>query len=437
MDSASMLMIAVIVVLVICSAYFSATETAFTSLNRVRLRSKAESGNKRAALALRMGDDYDRLLSTILVGNNVVNLTASSLGTVLFIRLIGEGTGPTVSTVVITIVVLVFGEVTPKSMAKEFPEAFAMFSAPILRVLMVVLTPVTFLFSLWKKLLSRLFHKGEDSGITEEELMTMVDQAEDEGGLDQHESDLIRSAITFHDLEVESILTPRVDIVAVEDTDSMDEVASTFAESGYSRLPVYHEDVDDIIGVIHEKDFHAARYHGQSDLAALVSPVLYTTGNTKISELLRILQQEKAHMAIVVDEYGGTEGLCTLEDIVEELVGEIWDEHDEVVEEFQKQPDGSYLISCNADLTDLYDLFSIKGECDANTVSGWVMECIGRIPAEGDRFQSDGLDVTVTKVDHRRVLEIRVVVLPREETGEDGEAKDRDRKKDRDEKEKN
>ena len=333
--------------------------------------------------------------------------------------------------------VLVFGEVTPKSMAKEFPEAFAMFSAPILRVLMVVLTPVTFLFSLWKKLLSRLFHKGEDSGITEEELMTMVDQAEDEGGLDQHESDLIRSAITFHDLEVESILTPRVDIVAVEDTDSMDEVASTFAESGYSRLPVYHEDVDDIIGVIHEKDFHAARYHGQSDLAALVSPVLYTTGNTKISELLRILQQEKAHMAIVVDEYGGTEGLCTLEDIVEELVGEIWDEHDEVVEEFQKQPDGSYLISCNADLTDLYDLFSIKGECDANTVSGWVMECLGRIPAEGDRFQSDGLDVTVTKVDHRRVLEIRVVVLPREETGEDGEAKDRDRKKDRDEKEKN
>ena len=434
MDSASMLMIAVIVVLVICSAYFSATETAFTSLNRVRLRSKAESGNKRAALALRMGDDYDRLLSTILVGNNVVNLTASSLGTVLFIRLIDEGTGPTVSTVVITIVVLVFGEVTPKSMAKEFPEAFAMFSAPILRVLMVVLTPVTFLFSLWKKLLSRLFHKGEDSGITEEELMTMVDQAEDEGGLDQHESDLIRSANTFHDLEVESILTPRVDIVAVEDTDSMDEVASTFAESGYSRLPVYHEDVDDIIGVIHEKDFHAARYHGQNDLAALVSPVLYTTGNTKISELLRILQREKAHMAIVVDEYGGTEGLCTLEDIVEELVGEIWDEHDEVVEEFQKQPDGSYLISCNADLTDLYDLFSIKGECDANTVSGWVMECIGRIPAEGDRFQSDGLDVTVTKVDHRRVLEIRVVVLPREETGEDGEAKDRDRKKDRDEK---
>jgi len=173
--------------------------------------------------------------------------------------------------------------------------------------------------------------------------------------------------------------------------------------------------LDDIIGVIHEKDFHAARYRGQSDLAALITPVLYTTGNTKISDLLRILQRKKAHMVVVVDEYGGTEGLCTLEDIVEELVGEIWDEHDEVIEEFKKQPDGSYIIACHAALTDLYDLFALTGECEANTVSGWVMEQIGRVPEEGDRFQSDGLDVTVTKVDHRRVLEIRVVVLDREE----------------------
>ena len=243
----------------------------------------------------------------------------------------------------------------------------------------------------------------------------MVDQAESEGGLDQHESQLIRAAIEFHDLEVEEILTPRVDIVAVEDTATMDEVARAFAESGYSRLPVYHEDLDDIVGVIHEKDFHAARYHGQTDVSAITGTVLYTTGNTKISALLRVLQQEKAHMVIVVDEYGGTEGLVTLEDIVEELVGEIWDEHDEVIEEFRKQEDGSYLISCNADLTDLFDLFSIKGECDANTVSGWVMEQVGRVPEEGDQFQADGLDVTVTKVDHRRVLEIRVVVLPPEE----------------------
>lgn len=237
--------------------------------------------------------------------------------------------------------------------------------------------------------------------------------------MDQHESELIRSAIEFNDLEVDEILTPRVDIVAVKDTATMDEIAKVFAESGYSRLPVYHEDIDDIVGVIHEKDLHAARYYGRDDLSAIVGTVLYTTGNTKISELLRILQREKAHMVIVVDEYGGTEGLVTLEDIVEELVGEIWDEHDEVIEEFKKQEDGSYLISCNADLTDLFDLFSIKGDCDANTVSGWVMEQIGRIPEPGDHFVADGLDVMVNKVDHRRVLEIRVLELPgrKEEMG--------------------
>ena len=299
-------------------------------------------------------------------------------------------------------------------MAKENAEAFAMFAAPIMRVLMTVLAPVNYLFAQWKKLLSRIFRKSEEEGITEEELITMVDQAENEGGLDQHEGQLIRSAIEFNDLEVEEILTPRVDIVAAEDTATMDEIAAIFAENGYSRLPIYHDTIDNIIGVIHEKDFHAARYHGQEDVSAIVSNVLYTTGSTKISDLLRILQRAKAHMVIVVDEYGGTEGLCTLEDIVEELVGEIWDEHDEVIEEFKKQEDGSYLISCSADLTDLFDLFKIKGECDSNTISGWVMEQIGRVPEEGDRFVSDGLDVTVTKVDHRRVLEIRVEVLPEE-----------------------
>ena len=423
-DSSSLTMIVILILLVILSAYFSATETAFTSLNRIRLKSKADAGNRRAALALRLVDQYDNLLSTILVGNNIVNLSASSLATVFFTEGLRLQNGAVISTAVITIVVLVFGEVSPKSLAKEYPESFALFSAPIMRILMVILTPVNFLFSLLKKLLSKVFHKQGDSGITEEELVTMVDQAESEGGLDQHESKLIRSAIEFNDMEVDEILTPRVDIVAVEDTDSMDDIAQAFAESGYSRLPVYHEDIDDIIGVIHEKDFHAARYRGQTDVKAITGPMLYTTGNTKISELLRILQREKAHMVIVVDEYGGTEGLVTLEDIVEELVGEIWDEHDEVIEEFKKQEDGSYLISCSADLTDLFDLFSIKGECDANTISGWVMEQIGRIPEEGDHFVSDGLDVTVTKVDHRRVLEIRVEVLPQPEEDKKEKAKD-------------
>ena len=421
LDPASISMIAALVILVILSAFFSATETAFTSLNRIRLKSRADSGNKRAALTLRIAEDYDKLLSTNLIGNNIVNISASTVGTVLFTKLFLDY-GPLVSTVVLTVVILVFGEISPKSMAKENAEAFAMFAAPIMRVLMTVLAPVNYLFAQWKKLLSRIFRKSEEEGITEEELITMVDQAENEGGLDQHEGQLIRSAIEFNDLEVEEILTPRVDIVAAEDTATMDEIAAIFAENGYSRLPIYHDTIDNIIGVIHEKDFHAARYHGQEDVSAIVSNVLYTTGSTKISDLLRILQRAKAHMVIVVDEYGGTEGLCTLEDIVEELVGEIWDEHDEVIEEFKKQSDGSYLISCNANLTDLYDLFSIKGERDCTTVSGWVMEEIGRVPEEGDHFVYENLDVTVTRVDHRRVLEIRVVVLPPEDTG------DKDRK---------
>ena len=240
-------------------------------------------------------------------------------------------------------------------------------------------------------------------------------EAESEGGLDQHESQLIRSAIEFGDLEAGDILTPRVDIVAVEDSATMDEIAATFAESGYSRLPVYHKDVDDIVGVIHEKDFHAARYRGQTDIAGCITPVHYTTANAELGLLLRTLQKKKTHMAIVVDEYGGTAGLVTLEDILEELVGEIWDEHDEVIESFRKQEDGSYLISASADLTDLYDLFSISGECDASTVSGWVIDELGRLPQVGDHFQAEGLDVTVTQVDHRRVLEIRVAVLPEDE----------------------
>lgn len=417
MDSSSIAMTCAIVILILFSAFFSATETAFTSLNRVRLKSKADGGDSRAQLVLDLEQRYDKLLTTILIGNNVVNITATTVSAALFIHLLGAY-GPTVSTVVLTVVILIFGEVSPKSLAKDRSEHFAMFAAPIMRVLMVLFAPLAWLFSQWKKLLSKLFRAPADEGITEGELVTMVDQAESEGGLNRHESELIRSAIEFGDMEVQEILTPRVDIVAVEDTASMDEIAKTFAESGFSRLPVYHEDIDDVIGVIHEKDFHAARYHGQTDASILTSPILYTTGNTKISDLMRILQKNKAHMVVVVDEYGGTEGLCTLEDIVEELVGEIWDEHDEVIEEFKKQPDGSYLISCNAALTDLYDLFTLKDECEANTVSGWVMEQIGRVPEEGDQFQADGLDVTVTRVDHRRVLEIKVVPLP-EETPEE------------------
>ena len=415
MDPSSLTMTAAIVMLICLSAYFSATETAFSSLNRIRLKSKAEAGDRRAALTLELAEDYDRLLSTVLIGNNIVNITATTVGTVLFTKLVGEGYGPTVSTIVLTVAVLIFGEISPKSIAKESPERFAMWSAPVLRIFLAVLRPVNFLFAQWKRLLSHVFHTADDPGITEEELITMVSEAESEGGLDAHESELIRSAIEFSDLEAGDILTPRVDLVAIPEDAAMEAVAAAFAESGYSRLPVYRRSIDEIVGVLHEKDFYAARYRGQNTLKNAVGPVHYTTPNARIDQLLRVLQKEKVHMAVVVDEYGGTEGIVTMEDIMEELVGEIWDEHDEVVEQFRKQGDGSYLIDCSADLTDLYDLFSVRGgDCDASTVSGWVIEQLGRVPKDGDRFQADGLDVTVTRADQRRVLEIRASAPGRE-----------------------
>ena len=414
MDPNSIAMIAALVILVALSAYFSATETAFTSLNRIRLKTRAEDGDRRAARALELAEQYDKLLSTILIGNNIVNIAATTIATVLFTKLFHEY-GPVLSSVVLTVVILVFGEISPKSLAKESPERWAMTAAPLLRLFMVVLIPLNALFGLWKKLLDLLFKKGQDEGITEEELVGMVEQAQTEGGLDEHESELIRAAIEFNDLEVCEILTPRVDVVAVEEHAGEEEIAGAFAESGFSRLPVYRETVDNIVGRIHEKDFYAARFRGKFSIAEVLHPIQYTTGSTKLSDLLRQLQKNKAHMAVVVDEYGGTAGIVTLEDILEELVGEIWDEHDEVVEDFRKQEDGSYLIRCSASLDDLYDIFSVKGESEATTISGWVMEQLERIPAEGDRFRAEGLDVTVTKVEQRRLLEIRVERLPEEE----------------------
>lgn len=403
-------MVAALVALLILSAFFSATETAFSCSNKIRLRAWAENGNKRAKRCLDLAEDYDRLLTTILIGNNIVNIASTTVATVFFSGLLGDA-GPATSTVVMTLLVLTFGEVTPKSMAKERAESFAMFATPIMALLVKLFIPLAFLFSQLKGLIARVFKAPADEGITDEELAAMVTQAEDEGGLDSHESQLIRAAIEFDDLEVGEILTPRVDIEAVSDDVTADELAARFAETGYSRLPVYHETVDSILGVIHEKDFYAARYRGAADLKALTKEVICTTANTKISDLMRVLQSNKNHMAVIVDEYGGTEGIVTLEDILEELVGEIWDEHDEVIENFQKNPDGSYTIACAADLADLYDLFALKGECDSATVSGWVLEQIGRIPEVGDSFDYENLHVTVTAVEHRRVLEIRVEVL--------------------------
>ena len=415
MDSSTVAMLAALAALIALSAYFSATETAFTSLNRIRLKTRADDGDKRAARTLALAADYDRLLSTLLIGNNIVNNVATTIGAVLFIKLIGSAKGPTVSATVLTVVILVFGEVTPKSLAKERPEAWAIAATPLLRVLAVVLTPVNFLFTQWKKLLRVLLRHQDDDGITEEELMGMVDQAETEGSLDQHESDLIRNAIEFNDMEVSEILTPRVDLEALADTATMEEAAAMYASSGFSRLPIYHDSIDNIIGVLHEKDFYAAYCRGVKRLSELKSSVLYTTETARISDLLRQLQQNKVHMAVVVDEYGGTQGIVTMEDILEELVGEIWDEHDEEEVFLRKIAPDTWLVDAGMDFDDFAEFFQLKTDSEMVSVSGWVMEQFGRVPEAGDSFVFENLTVRVTRVENHRIEEIQVT---REESAE-------------------
>ena len=399
-----------LVVLVAFSAFFSASETAFSSLNQIRLKSRADDGDRTAARVLAMAEKYDKLLSTILVGNNIVNIAAASIGTIIFTQMLGAERGATVSTIVLTIVVLIFGEVSPKSLAKEMPETVATAVAPVLSLLMVVFTPLTWLFSQWKRLLNHFVHSSESDTITEGELMTMVSEAENDGELTDRESELIRSAIEFDDVEVEEILTPRVDVVAVADDISLEELAQTFAESGYSRLPVYHGTIDNIIGVVHEKDFYIARLKKATKIDDLVAPTLYTTGSTQISQLLRTLREQHHHMAVVVDEYGGTEGIITLEDILEELVGEIWDEHDEVTEDFRKQSDGSWLVSGSASVDDLFETLDLPEDedIDSNTVNGLVQEKTCHLPKVGDHFSLGEYDGVVTRTARRRVTEVRL-----------------------------
>jgi CBS domain containing-hemolysin-like protein len=414
MDSGSIGMAAALAALICASSFFSATETAFSSLSRIRLKNRAEDGDKKAERTLALSEKYEKLLSAILIGNNIVNIAATTLAAVLFTRYF-QSRGPAISTAVMTVLVLIFGEISPKTLAKRRPEAFAIAATPLIWFVMGLLTPLTGFFSLWQKLLGVLFQGGEETGITDEELITMVSEAENEGGLEAEESKLIRSAIEFGDLEVGEIFVPRVDMVSVEDTITAAELEEVFREYEFSRIPVYHEDRDHIVGLIHDKDFHKAQLKPNESWTELVSPALYTTPSELASEVLAKMQSKKIHMAIVVDEFGGTEGIITLEDILEELVGEIWDEHDEVVELYKEQEDGSWIISCSASLGDVFDLLNIREDCDASTVSGWVIDELGHIPRVGDKFRYENLEVTVTATRRMRVLEIRVRVIPEED----------------------
>ncbi len=416
----------VMLVCIILSAYFSATETAFNSMNKTKMHTMADKGNKRAALALRLEEQYESLLSTILVGNNIVNILLSSLATVLFMELVGAELGATVSTIVITVVVLIFGEISPKAMAKDAPEKFAMFASPFIKVLMTVLTPINLFFKGWKKLLAKLMGVEKDDTMSQEELLMLVDEVEEGGTIDTAEGDLLRNVIGFGNRTAEDILTPRVDLDGIELDMPLTEISAVFAASPYSRMLVYDDDIDHIVGILHLKAFTRYCQEPTGNLSDVLKPPLFVHKGESIHDLLKILQKEKYHMAVVMDDYGGTLGIVTMEDILEEIVGDIWDEHDEVVEDVtllsESEDSQVYKVDCSSSLSDFCDQFEIETDSDCITVGGWIMEQLARVPDVGESFTYAHLTVTVTETEERRVTFATVIKLePEDDHPDDNE----------------
>lgn len=411
-----------ILCLLLLSAFFSATETAFTSLNRIKMKNMANDDVKNAKLVLKLEDRYDKLLSTILIGNNIANIGMTAIATVMFVALLGGSLGPTASTVVMTVAVLIFGEISPKNIAKEHPEGFALFAAPIMRGLMWLFTPLNVIFSLWKKLLGKLFGTQENGSYTEDELITIVEEAQIGGSIGKEQQELITNAIEFDDLEAIDVITPRVDIVAVELGTSVEEIGRTFKESGLSRLPVYEDDLDNIIGIINQKDFHNYVVGENRELEQYIKPVAYVAESIKAAVLLKKMQTKKTHIAIIVDEYGGTTGLVTMEDIIEELVGKIYDEHDAIeMREVTRLYYGSYSVAGGANVEKFFEMVGEDIDINATTINGWVMIELDRLAKVGDTFTYRSrhkiFHVRVTRADERRALmvQIRIEDIPEED----------------------
>lgn len=422
-EQSNELLTLILVLLILGSGLFSAIETAYSSASRIKLKSLANDKRKGASEVLQVLTRFDRFLSTVLIANNILNIAAATIGTIIFTRIYGDK-GATISTAVITLVVLMFGEIAPKNVAKHIPEKFAMKTVGLVRFFQVVFAPLNWIFKGWQAVVTKMIHVDQDDSDFQDELITMVDEAEKDGDLEQHESDLISAAIEFNDLEVKDVLTPRVEVLAVEIACSLKEVENTFRMNSYSRLPVYENSIDNIVGVIHEKDFYSMLYmeKDKGQLRKIIKPVIYTNANVRISTLLKQLQVAKLHLAVVLDEYGGTEGIITMEDIIEELVGEIWDEHDTVREYYKRLNDTTWLVKCDADIDDMLERFHIDvdlDEYDFITVSGWIIHLMQHIPNVGESFDFENLHIIVTKADQRKVLEIKVEILPEKEEEEE------------------
>lgn len=413
--------IALIVILIALSAFFSASETALSSANKIRLRSLADNGSKGAERALRVIKKYDKTITTILIGNNIVNIATSSIATLLTIAIMnkitagsGDTYGSLVSTIVVTVIVLIFGEVIPKSIAKDNAESFSIFVSGPISFLMVIFTPFSALFILLKNGVAKLMRTKDSVSFTEEELKAIIEESEDEGVLETQESNLVRSALEFDEITVDEIITPRVSIVAVDISEDIDDVRRKFLSEEYSRMPVYEKTLDNIIGIITEKDFFKAYEEHGSDftISSILQDTIYLPHMLKISEVLRTMQKEKCHISVVLDQHGGTLGIVTLEDILEELVGEIWDESDEVKSPVTLVSENVFEIYGEVSLNSLRRYFDSRDieldiECEAHTVAGWVLELFGSIPKNGDVHETDSYIVTVLEAANLRISKVR------------------------------
>ena len=412
-----------IILLTLCSTFFSATETAFSSANKIKLKNMAADDNKRAAQALRLCEDFDRLITAVLVGNTISNIVMTSVATVYGIMTWGAKIGPTIATVIVTLLILTLGEISPKIIAREYPEEVALFLTPMVRALIFILTPLTVIFEGLKIFLKKVFGRNDEPEFSEDELLTIVEEAEAGGAIGEAQSELIANAIEFNDVEAIDILTPRVDIVAIEKGTPVAEIKKVFRESGLSRLPVYIDDLDNIIGVINQKDLYNKNVRSIKEVEEIIKPVAYVAETMKAAILLRKMQAKRTHIAIVVDEYGGTTGLVTLEDIIEEIVGDIYDEHDTVASrEVRPAGENTYMVSGGANLEDFFDLFDEEIECSATTVNGWVMIELDHLPKVGDSFDYESrhkiFHVRVTRADARRALMTRITVEDKPENEE-------------------
>ncbi|MBN8209386.1 HlyC/CorC family transporter [Bacillus sp. NTK071] len=405
--------------LILLSAFFSSAETAYSSVNKIRLRNFADEGKRGSKRALAIAENFDKALSTILIGNNIVNIAAASISAAVATDLFGGNTGLVISTVVMTILILIFGEILPKSLAKEHAESYSLLIATVLYVLIKLLAPVNFFFVKLKELVSKFFAKSSTlPSVTEEELKVMLDISEEEGVIDKEERDLIHRSMDFDDTLAGQVLTPRIDIVAIDIEQSIDEMKEIFFEERFSRIPVYQDSIDNIIGILTEKEFltHLIKYKNV-DVKKLIREPLFVVESMKISTLLPKLQKEKVHMAIVLDEFGGTSGLVTLEDVLEEIVGEIWDEQDEKFSTMLRISDSNYHFDAQHQLDDFFEVMNATPpESSYHTLGGWVIETLGTVPSMGDSFYYENLKIIVDQVEERRVRKIQVEVLPKDQT---------------------